>query len=51
MQRVKEKNATRNFVAKNAQESGAGRHKDSKKDYRRQPKHRKQQFNFNKEEL
>jgi hypothetical protein len=36
--------APRNFVAKHAQESGAGRHKDSKNDYRRQPKHRHQQL-------
>lgn len=30
----------RNFVAKHAQGTGAGRHKDRKSDYRRQPKHR-----------
>jgi hypothetical protein len=30
----------RNFVAKHAQESGAGRHRDPKNDFRRQPKHR-----------
>lgn len=29
----------RNFVAKNAQETGAGRHLDKKKDFRRKPKH------------
>ncbi|MBP6888518.1 MAG: hypothetical protein KBC21_02325 [Candidatus Pacebacteria bacterium] len=29
----------RNWVAKHAQESGAGRHKDDKKDYKRKPKH------------
>lgn len=34
----------RNFVAKHAQESGAGRHKDRKSDYRRKPKHRNQQL-------
>lgn len=33
----------RNFVAKHAQETGAGRHKDRKSDYLRQPKHRNQQ--------
>lgn len=32
----------RNFVAKNAQETGAGRHTDQKNDYRRKPKHRNQ---------
>lgn len=30
----------RNFVAKNAKNTGAGRHNDAKNDYRRQPKHR-----------
>jgi hypothetical protein len=34
----------RNFVAKNAQESGAGRHKDKKADFRRQPKHRNKEI-------
>jgi len=32
----------RNFVAKHAQGTGVGRHKDRKSDYRRQPKHRNQ---------
>lgn len=36
------KKAVRNFVAKHSQESGAGRHKDRKNDYSRQPKHRNQ---------
>jgi hypothetical protein len=36
----KSKPAPRNVVAKYAQESGAGRHRDPKNDYRRQLKHR-----------
>ena len=40
----KSKLVPRNFVAKNSQESGSGRHKDPKNDYRRQPKHRHQQY-------
>ena len=42
--------APRNFVAKHQKTSGAGRHRDNKSDYRRQPKHRHQQFSKQKEE-
>lgn len=31
----------RNFVKKNIVKTGAGRHKDKKKDYQRKPKHKK----------
>lgn len=41
----------RNFVAKHQQATGAGRHRDNKSDYRRQPKHRHQQFSNQKEEV
>ena len=51
MKIVPKKIVTRNFVAKNAQESGAGRHKDKKHDYKRQPKHRGSQSSNLKEEL
>lgn len=42
MKRKEKLSKPRNFVAKHQQESGAGRHKDHKNDYRRQPKHRNQ---------
>jgi hypothetical protein len=32
----------RNFVAKNQQTAGAGRHRDKKHDYKRHPKHKLQ---------
>jgi hypothetical protein len=41
MKRKSKPGKSRNFVAKHAQESGAGRHKDQKSDYQRRPKHRK----------
>jgi hypothetical protein len=43
--------AQRNFVAKYALENGGGWHRDRKKEYRRQPKHRHQQFSNQKEEV
>ena len=49
--KAKPRDMQRNFVAKYAQDSGSGRHRDNKNDYRRQPKHRHQQFSKQKEEV
>lgn len=39
------KEKSRNWVAKNSMhKTGAGTHKDKKKDYQRSPKHKKQLF-------
>lgn len=39
---TKKTNVPRNYVAKHCQETGAGRHRDPKNDFRRNPKHRHQ---------